>query len=76
MTFVTPVRFQYLDWTIRRDRVEQPRYMGVCFHAGDNDANIACFSSEISYIAGETYRITGVANIMHDPNFVNFSQIP
>ena len=61
VTFVNPVRFQYLDWTVRPDSmwVQQPRYRGACLHAGENDANIACFSSEVSYTAGETYRITG-----------------
>ena len=60
VTFVTPVRFQYLDWTIRNDmHPEQPRYRGACLHAGEDDVTIACFSSEITYTAGETYRITG-----------------
>ena len=59
VTFSTVVRFRYLDWTVGPENVEQEKYKGACLHDGDNDSEIACFPTETTYNAGETYRITG-----------------
>ena len=62
VNFVQPVLFQYMDWTIREDVfAEQALYRGACLYAGEQE--IDCFTDEIIYKAGETYRITG--NVVH-----------
>ena len=68
VTFVTTVRFQYLDWTMRHDQIEQQeRYKDACLYANyiSPETKVSCFPDDVVYTAGKTYRITGDAVHYH-----------